>query len=63
MTEASQIDGSEHLYAIQLSDDRRLTPEQLADYIAETYVFDKENTDTTTISGKLNALSNVLTSA
>lgn len=63
MTEANTIDGSEHLYAIQLSDDRRLTPEQLADYIAESYVYDKENTDTTTVAGKINALETALMSA
>lgn len=63
MTESSAIDGSEHLYAIQLSDDRRLTPEQLADYIAESYVYDKENTDTTTVAGKINALEAALMSA
>ena len=62
MTESSAIDGSEHLYAIQLSDDRRLTPEQLADYVAESYVYDKENTDTNTVAGKLNALSSILMS-
>jgi hypothetical protein len=28
----------------------------LADYVAESYVYDKENTDTTTVAGKINAL-------
>lgn len=62
MTEANTIDGSENLYAIQLSDDRRLTPSQLADYVAESYVYDKTNSDTSTIAGKLNALANEITS-
>lgn len=63
MTEASSIDGTENLYAVQLSDDRRLTPQQLADYVAESYVYDKTNSDTTTIAGKLNELEAALTSA
>lgn len=63
MTEASSIDGTENLYAIQLSDDRRLTPQQLADYVAESYIYNKENTDTTTVAGTINALEAALTSA
>ena len=63
MTEANSIDGTENLYAVQLSDDRRLTPQQLADYVAESYVYDKTNSDTTTIAGKLNELEAALTSA
>lgn len=62
MTEANTIDGSENLYAIQLSDDRRLTLSQLADYITASYVFDKTNMNTSTIAGKLNELANEITS-
>lgn len=63
MTEASSLDGSENLYAVQQSSDRRLTPEQLADYIASSYVFDSKNTNTATVAGKLNNLASSLTSA
>lgn len=63
MTEASSIDGTENLYAVQTNDDRKLTPEQLADYIAESYVYDAGNSDTTTVAGKLNALTKTLTAA